>query len=413
MKQTTLPQITRMSSVLTTTVMVSALGYFVDIYDLIIFSIVRVTSLRDLGVSDEELLGQGIFLINMQMFGMLLGGIFWGVLGDKRGRLSVLFGSIVLYSLANLANAFVTSVEQYAALRLIAGIGLAGELGAAITLVSETMPKEIRGYGTSVVAGVGVGGAIAAALVAHYFDWKTAYIVGGVMGLALLALRASMFESGLFDRVKGRTEVSRGNFLQLFTNAQRFQRYLCCILIGMPIWFVVGILMTFAPEICAALGATGPVSAGTAILWCYGGLMLGDFCSGIASQWLRSRKRVVYWFVSVAAVLAVVFLRLPGQSPETYYFLAFLLGLASGYWAIFIQIGAEQFGTNLRATVATTAPNFVRGSVVLLTSLFQAMKGPLGLINSALATGTLCFALVYLALRPLSESFGRDLDFVE
>ena len=233
------------------------------------------------------------------------------------------------------------------------------------------------------------------------------------MGLGLLALRASMFESGMFDSVRQRSEVSRGNFLRLFTDAGRFKKYLCCILIGMPTWFVVGILMTFAPEICAALGATGPVSAGSAILWCYGGLMLGDFCSGIASQWLRSRKRVVYWFVSVAAVLAVVFLRLEGQTPEVYYTMAFLLGLASGYWAIFIQIGAEQFGTNLRATVATTTPNFVRGSVVLITSLFEGMKAPIGLINSALVSGGLCFALVYIALRPLSESFGRDLDFVE
>lgn len=403
----------RFSSICTTTVLVSALGYFVDIYDLIIFSIVRVSSLRDLGIPDDQLLSEGVFLINMQMFGMLLGGIFWGVLGDKRGRLSVLFGSIVLYSVANLANAFVTSLEQYAVLRLIAGIGLAGELGAAITLVSETMPKETRGYGTSFVAGIGVAGAIAAALVAHYFNWKTAYLVGGVMGLGLLALRARMFESGMFDSMKQRADVRRGDFLMLFTNWERFKKYLCCILIGMPTWFVVGILMTFAPEICQALGATGPVSAGTAILWCYGGLMLGDFGSGIASQLMKSRKRVVYWFVSITALLVLAFLHLHAQSPDVYYAMALLLGLSSGYWAIFIQIGAEQFGTNLRATVATTTPNFVRGSVVLVTSLFQALKSPLGLIHGALVAGALCITLVYVALWPLSESFGRDLDFLD
>lgn len=403
----------RLSSIFTTTVMVAALGYFVDIYDLVLFSIVRVASLRDLGVPEEQLLPQGVFLINMQMFGMLLGGIFWGVLGDKRGRLSVLFGSIVMYSLANIANAFVTSVEQYAALRLIAGIGLAGELGAAVTLVSETMPKEIRGYGTSVVAGIGVAGAILAALVARYFDWKTAYIVGGAMGLLLLALRASMLESGMFDSLKQQSQIARGNFLSLFTDRARFKKYLCCILIGMPTWYVVGILITFSPELCKAMGATGPVSAGTGILWCYGGLIVGDFGSGIASQLLKSRKKVVFLFVSIAAALCVAFLQIHGMTPEFYYGMAFVIGIFVGYWAIFVQIAAEQFGTNLRATVATTAPNFVRGSVVVVTTLFQAMKGSLGLVNSAMVAGVICFGLVYLALRPLQESFGRDLDFVE
>lgn len=402
-----------LSALLSTTVVVSALGYFVDIYDLVLFSIVRVASLRDLGVSDDQLLPQGVFLINMQMFGMLLGGIFWGVLGDKHGRLSVLFGSILLYSLSNLANAFVTSVEQYAILRLIAGIGLAGELGAAVTLVSESLATDIRGLGTSLVAGVGVSGAIAAALVAHYFDWRVAYAVGGVMGLALLVLRAKIFESGLFDRLKQDHQINRGQFLSLFRSPARFKKYLCCILIGIPIWYVIGILITFSPEICAALGATGPISAGSGILWCYGGLMVGDIASGIFSQVLKSRKKVIYWFLSLAVAGCVVFLQVRGQAPEFYYAVAFILGLCVGYWAIFVQNAAEQFGTNLRATVTTTAPNFVRGSVVLVTTMFEALKAPLGIVQSAGIAGIFCFGLAYLALLGLDEGFAQDLDFVE
>lgn len=402
-----------LSALFSTTVVVSALGYFVDIYDLVLFSIVRVASLRDLGVADDQILPQGVFLINMQMSGMLLGGIFWGILGDKRGRLSVLFGSILLYSLSNLANAFVTTVEQYAVLRFIAGIGLAGELGAAVTLVSESLSKELRGLGTSLVAGIGVSGAIAAALVARYFDWRVAYAVGGIMGLALLVLRAKIFESGLFDRLKDQTNVERGQFFSIFLSYKRLKKYLCCILIGIPIWYIIGILITFSPEICAALGATAPVSAGTGILWCYGGLMFGDVASGFVSHLLQSRKKVVYWFISLAGLACLVFLQARGQDPEFYYMMALILGLFAGYWAIFVQNAAEQFGTNLRATVATTAPNFVRGSVVLITTLFEALKGPVGLVQSAGIAGILSFALAYAALLGLNESFAQDLDFIE
>lgn len=399
---------------LSTTVIVSALGYFVDIYDLVLFSIVRVASLKDLGVPPEQLLEQGVYLINMQMLGMLLGGIFWGVLGDKRGRLSVLFGSILMYSLANIANAFVSDIDTYAWLRLIAGIGLAGELGAAVTLVSESMPSQWRGYGTSVVAGIGVAGAIFAAVVAEMFSWQTAYIVGGVMGLALLALRVSMLESGLFANIKARDDITRGNFFSLFTDRGRLGRYVCCILIGMPTWYVVGILGTFSPEINQALGAPEAIAAPRVILWIYAGLVVGDIASGLISQAWRSRKKVVLAFVTAAGVLSALLLTIGGVLPaHLTYTLYFFLGVASGFWAIFAQIAAEQFGTNLRATVATTAPNFVRGSVLLLTTLFQALKAPVGLVASAQIAGILCFAISLLALWPLSESFGRNLDFVE
>lgn len=399
--------------ILNITVIVSALGYFVDIYDLVLFSIVRVASLKDLGVSDADLLPVGVKLLNMQMTGMLLGGIIWGILGDKLGRVSVLFGSILMYSLANIANGMVTDVETYAWLRLIAGIGLAGELGAAITLVSESLPKESRGIGTSVVAGVGVSGALLAATVGKYFSWQAAYIIGGCLGLALLILRVKMLESGMFHQVKEDNEIRRGDVVMLFNNLERFGRYIDCILIGVPLWFVIGILVTFAPEICSALGATGPVSAGDGIFWAYTGLVIGDIGSGIVSQWLRSRKLTLWIFQIASALLIVVYLTSTGMPPGYYYLLCFLMGCAVGYWAIFVTVAAEQFGTNLRATVTTTVPNFVRGSVVLVTTAFALLKEQVGIIQSALTVGMVCVVIGFFALKRIKESFGRDLNWIE
>jgi putative MFS transporter len=399
--------------VLNLTVIVSALGYFVDIYDLVLFSIVRVASLRDLGVAESELLPVGVRLLNMQMTGMLLGGIIWGILGDKLGRVSVLFGSILMYSLANIANGMVTDVETYAWLRLIAGIGLAGELGAAITLVSESLPKESRGIGTSVVAGVGVSGALLAATVGKYFSWQTAYIIGGALGLTLLILRVKMLESGMFHQVKGDDGIRRGDVAMLFNNLERFGRYMDCILIGVPLWFVIGILVTFAPEICSALGATGPVSAGDGIFWAYAGLVVGDIGSGIVSQWLKSRKLTLWIFQIASAILIVTYLFSTNMPPSYYYLLCFLMGCSVGYWAIFVTVAAEQFGTNLRATVTTTVPNFVRGSVVIITTSFAFLKERVGIIQSALTVGMVCVVIGFFALRRIKESFGRDLNWVE
>lgn len=399
--------------ILNLTVVVSALGYFVDIYDLVLFSIVRMESLKDLGVPEASLMEVGVRLLNMQMSGMLIGGIVWGILGDKLGRVSVLFGSILMYSLANIANGMVTNVEAYAWLRFIAGIGLAGELGAAITLVTEKLPRHSRGLGTSVVAGVGVSGALLAAMVGKHFSWQAAYITGGLLGLALLALRIRMLESGMFHQVKSDFTIRRGDIRMLFSNLERFTRYINCILIGIPLWFVVGILVTFSPEICAELGATGPVSAGDAIFWCYAGLVLGDIGSGLVSQWLKSRKLTLWIFQLASACLVTVFLFSTGKDPSYYYFLCFLIGTAVGYWAIFITVAAEQFGTNLRATVTTTVPNFVRGSVVILTTVFTLLKGHVGTVQSAFAVGIACFAIGLLALRSIKESFGRDLNYLE
>ena len=395
------------------TVLVAGLGYFVDIYDLILFSIVRVKSLKDLGVPDADMLNVGVRLLNMQMTGMLLGGIFWGVLGDKVGRISVLFGSILMYSLANIANGFVTDVDTYAWIRLVAGVGLAGELGAAITLVSEQLPKESRGIGTSVVAGIGVSGALLAATIGKNFSWQFSYFLGGALGLALLVLRLKMLESGMFSEMRGNKNVRRGDVFMILTNLERFGRYLDCVLIGIPLWFVIGILVTFSPEICKELGATGPVSAGDGIFLAYTGLVIGDLASGLVSQWLRSRKAALLIFQLATALFIGVFLVSTGKSPEYYYGLCFLLGCSVGYWAMFVTVAAEQFGTNLRATVTTTVPNFVRGSLVLLTTLFVWLKGNIGVIQSAATVGTVCIIISLFALKRIKESFGRDLNWNE
>jgi putative MFS transporter len=403
-------------------VLVAALGYFVDIYDLILFSIVRVKSLTGIGVPQEQLLATGVLLLNMQMTGMLLGGIAWGVLGDKKGRLSVLFGSIIMYSLANILNAMVGTsdvlnammgaVPQYAVMRFIAGVGLAGELGAGITLVSEVMPRESRGYGTAVVAAVGICGAVIAVLVGDFFDWRTAYVVGGVMGIALLLLRIGVHESGLFMQVRVEPHA-RGRFLQLFATRERAVRYIASILIGVPIWYVVGILITFSPEFGRTMGMQPVPGAGQAVLYCYVGLSLGGLASGWLSQVTRSRKRALAWFIgATAAGVAVYFM--PGVKPLwMFYGLCFALGLATGYWAVFVTVASEQFGTNLRATATTTVPNFVRGAVVPLTSTFQALIPMVGLIASGLIVGIGSLALAFGALAVLHETYGRDLDFIE
>jgi len=394
-------------------VIVAALGYFVDIYDLVLFSIVRVPSLKSLGFSGRDLIDNGVFLLNMQMAGMLIGGILWGVLGDRKGRLKIMFGSIFLYSVANIANSAATSLAEYAVLRFIAGIGLAGELGAGITLVSEVLHTSVRGYGTMLVASVGVSGAILANAVANAYDWRKAFMIGGALGLVLLITRMKVAESGMFRAMNAKTGMSRGNLAALFTDRKRFFRYLNSIMIGVPIWFVVGILITFSPEFAKEFGTTGPVSAGNAVMFCYLGLVFGDISSGLLSQILKSRKKVVFLFMLMTlGAIAFYFLQ-GGQSPEFFYAVCLILGFTSGYWAIFVTIAAEQFGTNLRATVATTVPNFVRGMVVPITLLFQLFRGHLGLEGGALAIGAVCITAAFLALLALDETFHKDLDYYE
>jgi len=393
-------------------VIVAALGYFVDIYDLVLFSIVRVPSLKGIGISGQELINKGVLLLNMQMIGMLLGGILWGVLGDRKGRLKIMFGSIFLYSAANLANAMVTSIEAFAVLRFIAGVGLAGELGAGITLVSEVLHKSMRGYGTMIVASVGVSGAILANFVAKAFDWRTAFVIGGILGLLLLLLRLGVAESGMFKGMETRN-LRRGNFLSLFTSRDRFGRFLHSIMIGLPSWFVVGVLITFSPEFAKVLNVQGTVGAGNAVMFCYLGLVFGDFASGVLSQLLQSRRKVVLIFLGITTVAIAAYFLGNGISAAAFYGICGFLGFGIGYWAIFVTVAAEQFGTNLRATVATTVPNFVRGMTVPITLLFQLLRKGLGIQGSALCVGTICMAVALFSLWRLQETFHKDLDYFE
>ncbi|GGG93275.1 MFS transporter [Parapedobacter pyrenivorans] len=393
-------------------VIVAALGYFVDIYDLVIFSIVRVQSFHDIGIPESEMRVDGEYVLNMQMGGLLLGGLLWGILGDKFGRIKVLFGSILMYSLANIANGLVTDIHSYAIIRFIAGIGLAGELGAGITLVSETMSKNKRGYGTMVVASVGVLGAIAAYYVSEFFDWRSAYFVGGGMGLLLLVLRIGTFESGMFKDVAGKS-IEKGKFSMLFTNRKRFKRYVYCLLIGLPIWFVVGILITQAPEFGHALNAPITLSAGKGILFTYLGLSLGDVLAGLFAQITKSRRLAVFIFQGLIIVSSIWYLGSDGLTEQRFHWIAFFMGIAIGYWATFVTIASEQFGTNLRATVTTTAPNFVRGALIPSTLLFEFFVRRTDIITAAYLMVFLLTGIAIFALSQLKESFSRDLDFVE
>ncbi|MDB5262494.1 MAG: transporter [Adhaeribacter sp.] len=393
-------------------VIVAALGYLVDMYDLFLFNIVRVPSLEELGITGSEQMEKGLNILNVQMAGMLLGGILWGILGDKKGRLSVLFGSILLYSLANIANGFVATYDQYLILRFIAGIGLAGELGAGITLVAEVLPKEIRGYGTTLVATVGLLGAILAYFVSDMFDWRIAYFVGGGLGIALLLMRVSVFESGVFLHLKNK-QVKRGNFLMLFSSWGRFTKYLFSILIGTPIWFVSGVLIAFSKEFGAALGVVEPIVVGKAVMLAFAGQVLGDIMSGYLSQRFRSRKKGMLLFLLGSYIFMLVYLLTQTQSLTTFYIICTALGFFNGYWALFVTIAAELFGTNLRATVATTVPNFVRASVIPISALFLLARSSFGITIGAVMVGTLVVGIALLALWRLEETFTKDLNYEE
>jgi MFS family permease len=393
-------------------VAVAALGYFVDIYDLVIFSIVRIQSFHDIGIAEADMRTGGEYVLNMQIGGMLLGGIIWGIIGDKFGRIKVLFGSILLYSFANIANAFVHDINSYAVIRFIAGIGLAGELGAGITLVSETMHKNKRGYGTMMVAAVGVLGAIAAFYVATHFDWRHAYIVGGVIGLFLLLLRVGTFESGIYKKTVSKN-IIRGKFSMIFANRERSLRYIYCLLIGLPIWFVVGIFVTQAPEFGQALGAPQTLSAGKGILFTYLGISLGDIFAGLLAQVIRSRRITVFVFQILILISSCWYLSSGHISTEKFHWLSFFMGLGVGYWATFVTISSEQFGTNLRATVTTTAPNFVRGALIPSTFLFEFFVHTFDIITAGFIMILLLTAVAIFALTQLKESFNKDLDYYE
>ncbi len=401
-------------SIFSLAVVVAALGYFVDIYDLLLFGIIRLPSLTSLNLSPEQAKITGENILTWQMLGLLIGGIIWGIMGDKKGRLSVLFGSIILYSLANIVNGFVQDATQYAIVRFIAGVGLAGELGAGITLVSELTPKEKRGVATSLVAGIGLTGAVVAFVMKENFNWRTCYFIGGGLGLLLLILRISVAESGIYNQVKN-TNVVRGDFFMLFTNADRFKRYLKSILIGLPTWFVIGVLVTFSNDFAKEFGIKEKIDPGKAIMYAYAAISVGDIVVGLISQWLKSRKKALYIFYGITLLFIVLFFTaLKNGSATSMYIICAGLGFGTGFWAIFVTIGAEQFGTNLRATAATTIPNMVRGMLaVFILPLFRYMRSITDYVTGGWITAIIIMVITLIAAALIKETFHKDLNYIE
>ena len=393
-------------------VIVAALGYFVDVYDLLVFNIVRVPSLKDLGLNPEEVSSMGSKIYNWQQAGLLVGGILWGVLADKRGRLSVLFGSIITYSIANILCGFVQSPDIYALLRFIAGVGLAGELGAGLTLVAEILPQKLRGYGSSIVASVGLLGAVVAFLTNNLFDWRTTYFVGGGLGGVLLLLRIGVIESGMFEKIKTQN-TQRGSMLAFFNNGPRFWKYMRCIGVGLPTYFVIGVLATFSNEFGKALGVTPDIVAGKCVMYVFIGTVVGDMFSGVLSQWLQSRKKAI-GIMTTMTLAGVAFYLYGGiTKADTFYLVAGILGFSIGYIAMFLTATAESFGTNLRGTATSTVANFVRATTLLTLPLFQYFKPTLGVLGSGGLVAFLCFAIAYLSLFLMEETFHKELDYVE
>ena len=393
-------------------VIVAALGYFVDVYDLLLFNIVRVPSLKDLGLSDADTSLIGGRILNYQQAGLLLGGILWGILGDKRGRLSVLFGSIITYSLANIACGFVEDPQVYAILRFVAGLGLAGELGAGITLVSEILPKELRGYGSSLVASVGLLGAVVAYFTVTLFDWRTTYFIGGGLGLGLLVLRVSVLESGMFKRVQ-QTGVVRGDFWSLFRGRERLLRYLRCMGLAVPTYLVIGILATFGNEFGRAMGIAEPIQPGRCVMFTYVGTVVGDLVSGLLSQWLRSRRKAIGLMMGLTLLFVGVYLSDNIRSAGVFYAVYLGMGFSIGYIAMFLTVTAESFGTNLRATATTSVANNVRATTLLTIPAFQAMKPVIGVLGAGATIAAICFLIGFWSLATMEETFGKDLDYVE
>ena len=400
-------------------VIVGALGYFVDVYDLLLFSIIRIPSLKGLGLTDAEVKLTGQDILSIQMYGLLIGGIIWGVLGDKLGRLRVLFASIILYSLGSIANGMVHTVGQYELARFTTGLGLAGELGAGITLVSELMPKERRGIATSWVAGIGLSGAVFAYYVKQWClgtggdGWRTCYYIGGGLGFLLLLLRVGVLESGMYKNMQG-TSVSRGNIFMLFTNGQRFKKYITAILIALPNWYVIGVLISFCNDFGGDMKVRGTIDPGKGIMVAYAAISVGDVLIGFISQGLKSRKKALWVFNIITVIGVIAFFNLQGQTSTTLYWVCVVLGLGTGFWAMFVTMAAEQFGTNIRATVATTVPNMARGSLaVVVWPLFKALVPSLGHFRAGWVTGLIVFAIAFVALVMTPETFGKDLNYIE
>ncbi len=394
-------------------VLVAALGYFVDIYDLLLFGMIRKTSLQSLGLTGDAAINAGLNVMSVQMYGLLIGGILWGIMGDKKGRLSVLFGSIILYSLANIANGFVHTLNQYEICRFIAGIGLAGELGAGITLVSELIPKEKRGIATSMVAGIGLTGAVVAYFISQSFDWRICYFIGGGLGFLLLLLRVRVFESGMFHDIKKDVAIQKGNFLMFFTNWKRFKKYILAIAIGLPTWYVIGILIQQSDKFGKEFGIKEDIIAGKAVMFAYVAISVADLLIGLLSQVLKSRKKALYIFYAITIAGIVLYFNLYNSTAANMYLVCMLMGFGTGFWALFVTMAAEHFGTNLRATAATTVPNMVRGSLPLIIILFKSLIPGHGTIAAGAITGVIVMIISTIAVVLTEETFGKDLNFLE
>jgi MFS family permease len=403
----------RNQSVFSLAVWVAALGYFVDIYDLLLFSIIRIPSLKSLGLNDAQIAKDGLFILNVQMLGLLIGGILWGVLGDKKGRLKVLFASIILYSLGNIANGFVQNVNQYALIRFITGLGLAGELGAGVTLVTELLSKEKRGLGTSIISGLGIAGAVVAFFVNKEFEWRTCYFIGGGLGFVLLLLRIGVLESGMFKSIE-KVNISKGNFLMLFTNGKRLKKYLVSIFVGLPTWYLIGILISFSKEFGQKMGIQGTIDPGKAVMYSYAAISVSSLFAGILSMWLQSRKKVLYLYYIIMSASVWWFFSLQGASLFKFYFVTIVVGIGAGFWTIFVTTAAEQFGTNIRATVATTVPNMVRGSLaVIVTPIFKWLQTEVNYVRAGWITGIVVIVIGLIAVFLSEETYHKDLDYVE
>jgi len=397
-------------------VLVAALGYFVDVYDLLLFTIVRQPSVLAVGSTLDTIIVDSAHIINWQMSGLLIGGILWGIIGDKKGRLKVLFGSILLYSLANILTSFVQNVDQYAYCRFIGGIGLAGELGAGITLVSEMLPKNKRGIGTSMVAGIGLFGAVFAYFTFQYTkDWRLCYQIGGGLGVFLLILRVKVAESFMFESTK-LEHIQKGNFFMFLNNSKRFSKYIKAILIGLPTWFVIGVLVNYSNKFASAKYGENLIDSGRAIMFAYIGIATGDLVIGYVSQYFKSRKKALLVFYIMNSLGMVLFFSAFNDSDDRMYAICAFLGFSTGYWAIFNQMAAEQFGTNLRATAATTIPNMVRGALPLINFLFlDILQKSLGwtIIQSGILTGAIVMGITLIAFVFTEETFHKDLDYLE
>lgn len=393
-------------------IVASALGFFVDLYDIIIVSVVRTKSLLAVGVPEAELMSKGIWLLNIQMIGMLIGGFLWGILGDKRGRLSVLFGSIVLYSLATFANGFVTSYWMYLVLRFLAGVGLAGELGAGITLVSEQMPQKWRGIGPSIIGSFGMLGAIMGAYIGGKYSWESTYIIGGAIGFALLILRLGVLESGMYEQIKKST-VARGDLSIIFKNKVKLKKYVSIFLLGFPAWYINGVIMTFTPEIAKAMKMTEIPAVSVVFTMYFLGFTFGDISCGFVSQFFKSRKKAITIYLASFGLFLALFFMFAHLSVTLYYSFFFGLGVAAGYTIVLLTLAAEQFGTNIRSTVTTSSLNLIRASLIPQTLAFTFLTPFIGITQSALIIGVFSLGISFWALTNLEETFNKSLDFVE